>query len=289
VPGSDGGSRRRTGSYAASTDAHQTTAETTVPFTGSHPAAVLPLARGRLALSALVIGSMAPDTPYYLPRSVQLGLDAHRTHSLLGAVGLDALISAVLWLCWHGLLARPALAAAPRRMQQRVPPDLLRPVSRRLAAPLDVMAIYAACVLGALTHVCWDAFTHRGRWGTDRVAWLRAEHAGLAGYSWAQYASGVVGAAVLLVALVRWWRRTPARADLRGGADPRRGRAVLASWGVIVSFGLVGAAAGAAQAAGTGSPSLARYLFYAVTRGTAAAGLAALAAAVSWHIRTARV
>ena len=36
-----------------------------MPFTGSHPAAVLPFLRSGLPPSALVIGSMAPDFPYY--------------------------------------------------------------------------------------------------------------------------------------------------------------------------------------------------------------------------------
>ena len=39
-----------------------------MPFTGSHAAAVLPFARSRLPASALVIGSVAPDLPYYLPK-----------------------------------------------------------------------------------------------------------------------------------------------------------------------------------------------------------------------------
>ena len=38
-----------------------------MPFTGSHPAAVLPLLRTPLPASALVAGSVAPDIPFYLP------------------------------------------------------------------------------------------------------------------------------------------------------------------------------------------------------------------------------
>ena len=37
-----------------------------MPFTGSHPAAVLPLLRTSLPGSALVAGSLAPDVPFYL-------------------------------------------------------------------------------------------------------------------------------------------------------------------------------------------------------------------------------
>jgi hypothetical protein len=47
-----------------------------VPFTGSHPAAVLPFLRTPLPASAPVAGTMAPDIPYHLP----LGL-GRRTHT----------------------------------------------------------------------------------------------------------------------------------------------------------------------------------------------------------------
>ena len=50
-----------------------------MPFTGSHPAAVLPLMRWGLMPSALVIGSMVPDLPYFLPVP-----DLGNTHSLIG-------------------------------------------------------------------------------------------------------------------------------------------------------------------------------------------------------------
>ncbi len=38
-----------------------------MPFTLAHPAAAAPLRRFGLVLSALVVGSMAPDFPYFLP------------------------------------------------------------------------------------------------------------------------------------------------------------------------------------------------------------------------------
>lgn len=41
-----------------------------MPFTGSHPAAVLPLLRWGLIPSALVIGSMSPDLGYFLPLGI---------------------------------------------------------------------------------------------------------------------------------------------------------------------------------------------------------------------------
>ena len=43
-----------------------------MPFTLAHPAAILPITRGRLIPSALVMGSMAPDVPYYVDKIREL-------------------------------------------------------------------------------------------------------------------------------------------------------------------------------------------------------------------------
>jgi hypothetical protein len=74
-----------------------------VPFTGSHPAAVLPFLRTPLPASALVAGSMAPRPP--VPPPVDVGLAAH---TALAAVSTDLVLGGLLWGLWHGLVAAPA-------------------------------------------------------------------------------------------------------------------------------------------------------------------------------------
>jgi hypothetical protein len=67
-----------------------------LPFTGSHPAAVLPLLRTPLPASALVIGSLTPDLPYYVP--IRLAgfyppvTLRGPTHTLWGVLTLDVVI-----------------------------------------------------------------------------------------------------------------------------------------------------------------------------------------------------
>ncbi|MFI7588439.1 DUF4184 family protein [Spongisporangium articulatum] len=79
-----------------------------MPFTGSHPAAVVPLLvsgrfRGWLAPTALVIGSMSPDLPYYLPPPAH-EVPVAWTHSGAGVVGLDLVTGLLCVALWHGLL-----------------------------------------------------------------------------------------------------------------------------------------------------------------------------------------
>ena len=87
-----------------------------MPFTGSHPAAVIPLLGTGLPASALVIGSMSPDIPYYFPFSTA----SWPTHSWLGMFTIDPLIGLAAWLLWHGLLSAPALAYAPPDVRCRL-------------------------------------------------------------------------------------------------------------------------------------------------------------------------
>jgi hypothetical protein len=243
-----------------------------VPFTASHVAAVLPLARGPLTLSALAAGSMAPDLPYYAPVFV----GGMTTHSLIGSVGVDALLGALLFALWHGFLARPALAAAPAALQQRVPADAMTPLVARLSGPVAILWIYVSLCVGSVTHVVWDAFTHPGRWGTQHVTWLHTVHGGLAGHKWAQYGSGVLGACVVGLALLLWLRRTAPMGPVAQSTWWR-------PWALIVSSGVLSGLWVALTAPGwQGSRVVA---FHVVTRGIAVAALVALVLATGWQLR----
>ncbi|MGY1830793.1 DUF4184 family protein [Geodermatophilus sp. SYSU D01180] len=241
-----------------------------MPFTGSHPAAVLPLLRTGLPASALVAGSLAPDLPYYLP-----GRPDWPTHAPLAVVTLDVVLGGLLWASWHGLLAAPALAAAPAGLRRRVhrPPGL----RDRAGSPRAVAGVLAALAAGAATHVGWDQFTHWWGWGTRHVGALAAPVGHLAGEDWygydvAQHASTLLGAAALAVWLVRWWRRTPSRpGDLRDTA-----------WVVWAGLLALGAAAGVAAA--LRAPDVLRAGFLGVTVGGGVMVAAAVLGAGAWHV-----
>ncbi|MGW2743408.1 DUF4184 family protein [Streptomyces sp. NPDC001450] len=187
-----------------------------MPFTLSHAAAVLPAirrnggGRGRLVPSVLVAGSFAPDMTYYaasvLPGGMEFGAV---THSFAGVVGVDVPISWALVGLWL-LVREPLVALLPRGRQGR-PAALLRcgaPHARVRA--VSVLWWYVSAVLGALTHVVWDAFTHHDRWGSRLVPALGRGLAGMPLYSWLQYGTSAVAAVVIAVFLVRALRRAPA-------------------------------------------------------------------------------
>lgn len=249
-----------------------------MPFTGSHPAAVLGLTRLGLPASALVIGSVTPDLPYYLPLHVGprylpwwLG---GATHTAWALVTLDVVLGLVAWLVWHGLLAEPALAAAPARLRRRLEGRVTPGLRGRVRDRRHLLAAAVAVAVGSATHVLWDEFTHVDRWGMRHLAPLRDDWHGLAGYRWAQYASGLFGAAALAGWLVAWWRRT------QPTGPPRASRfSPAAVWAAIIG---VAAVVGVGCAATAPGPREAAFL--GATRGGLAGALVAAALAAAWQV-----
>ncbi|WP_046729624.1 DUF4184 family protein [Streptomyces humi] len=186
-----------------------------MPFTLSHATAVLPAVRGdgtgrgRLVPAVLVTGSFAPDLTFYAASAVPdaMGFGGF-THSFTGVFTVDVLFSwalAALWL----LVREPLVALLPRARQGRLS-ALLRCGAPRARAGLSLTARwYVSAVLGGLTHVVWDAFTHHDRWGSRLVPAIGRNVSGVPLYTLLQYGSSAVSAVVLAVFLVRAVRRAP--------------------------------------------------------------------------------
>lgn len=124
-----------------------------MPFTISHAAAALPahaLFR-RLPLAALMVGTMAPDFPYFLLLESE-PLDGH---SLSGVFFFCVPAGLAVWLYFVTLLERPTLAFLPDAWRTRIAPTTLTTSTILMAA--------LAVLLGAVTHVAWDFFTHSSK------------------------------------------------------------------------------------------------------------------------------
>lgn len=174
-----------------------------LPFTFSHPAAVLPIPRRHLSFSAMVIGAMAPDYLYF----VQLSHSSRYGHTWPGMFlfSLPAGL-VVLWL-YHELLKRPLLALAPDQVARRITAADLRfsfwPASRFAILALSVM-------IGVFTHVLWDDFTHEQGLFVTMAPELKLYFGlDMPLYSFLQFSSTVIGAALLAWVYWRWVKRTP--------------------------------------------------------------------------------
>jgi Domain of unknown function (DUF4184) len=180
-----------------------------VPFTVSHAAAVLPLHRlskHQLPLTALMIGSMAPDFGYFFSHSVS----RHLTHSFAGLFLFALPAGLLLWLFYIAILEKATISLLPDRWHTRF-------AHTDAITPSLVVRACIAIVLGGITHLLWDAFTHRDTFVTHAFPVLLNPTPGLRWlpiYHLLQGLSSIAGLAIL----GNWARhlhRQPAKSLIR--------------------------------------------------------------------------
>jgi hypothetical protein len=208
-----------------------------MPFTLAHPAAILPLRRFRfLQTVPLIIGSVVPDVPYFVP--TRLARYVPETHSLYGSFSTCLPLGAVL-LGLLLLLREPLTVLLGARARWVLSRSLERFNERPLRWPIAVFSI----LIGAWTHIAWDSFTHETGWTTARVAALSAP---VSVFGWdtptshlLQYLSSVFG----LLVLGLWYRRMILRVPLAEYSS-RKG----ANWLVLVMISLFALLIGVSRA-----------------------------------------
>jgi hypothetical protein len=178
-----------------------------MPFTLSHPAAIIPFARQRLVLSALVVGSMSPDFLYF----INLAPHGQFGHTLAGVfLFCLPLGMLVLWL-FHTLMKWPLLSLCPQALQERLiglaEGFTFRSMSRQLS-------IVFSLLIGASTHLLWDGFTHEYGWAVSRLSFLSWSVIEIGArsipvFKLLQHISTVIGGVVLLYCFLHWMWRAP--------------------------------------------------------------------------------
>lgn len=185
-----------------------------MPFTPSHAVVALPFIRTPLVPAAIAVGAMTPDLPLFL-RGV--GLPYSLTHDL-GAVPVTAAVALLLFLLWR-VVMRPAVGElVPMGIARRVPEEWSTSGRAAAASAVGVgsdrrlfpLWLAVSLILGVVSHIAWDLFTHEGRWGVDALPVLDAMWGPLSGYKWLQHGSSVIGLAVIGIwALLRLRRAEP--------------------------------------------------------------------------------
>ena len=203
-----------------------------MPFTLAHPAAVLPFLRQPFVPIALVAGAMAPDVPYFLKVPITSGswyeplVNGGNSHDLaqILTVGfpLALLLAAVLWL-----VSKPVRWAVPDAW---VPAKEglrgRRPSSARIA-----LWTFYSLILGLVTHIVWDSFTHSYGWVVQQVPFLAAQPiAGVPIYRILQHGSTLAGLVILALWYLKRVKATPV--PERGGKAKGAGLrlALLSVW-----------------------------------------------------------
>ena len=225
-----------------------------------------------------MVGTMAPDIPYYVPVPVPREL----SHGALGAVTVDPLMALVVVAAWWFLLREPIIDLLPRFVGERIPPLSTtgwRPATWSWARTVLVLLI--SVLLGIVTHLVWDSFTHPG-WVVDHLAPLRVQLGPLLLEKWLQHASTVAGLLVVAIWAIRRLRNTapdPSRPTRLSPALRHAGQAFFLAAGVVAGLTTW------IQRIVTGAVPFDPGLVFLVARvGVGAAGAATILLAILWLI-----
>lgn len=256
-----------------------------MPFTLAHTAAVLPFIRQPVVPLALVAGAMAPDLPYFVfmkpsngswPAALLDGISSHQfTHILTVGLPLAVVLAGFL-----------ALVSKPLRWA--LPESWVSDTSvRRMRAPdrtHQVLWAFHSLLLGLLTHLIWDSFTHSTGWAVQRFPLLGHELIGtMPVFRVAQHASTLAGLTILAL----WYlKRRGSTGRLTRICLPREKKVRT----IFLAFLLLGpAAAGAVLGLGAApaiedAASAELFLQTMILRGGAALMVALAIYGIAWHV-----
>jgi membrane-bound metal-dependent hydrolase YbcI (DUF457 family) len=204
-----------------------------MPFTVSHAAAVLPLQRfgtHRLPLTALMVGSMAPDFGYFFSREESRQV----THSFAGLFTFSLPMGLLVWLFYVAVLEKATITLLPDHWHTRF-------ARTEAITPALVVRACIAIFIGAVTHLLWDAPSHLDTFVTDAFPALLGPTPGLAWlpiYHLIQGVSSIVGLVILGIWL-QHLHRQPERSLIRPYRLGKRARHV-AHWLLLVSSVIAG-------------------------------------------------
>jgi hypothetical protein len=170
-----------------------------MPFTFSHPSIVLPIynsGRGYFSLTGLIVGSMVPDFEYFL----RLKVKSIYSHTLSGVLWFDLPIALFTCYLFHSLVRMVIIPNLPRMFYIRFSKYV--EIDWRNMFRSQWHWISFSCVLGILSHLFWDGFTHSTGFFVTLIPVLQNEIF-LGQYSWPfykliQHASSLVGGIVII-------------------------------------------------------------------------------------------
>lgn len=129
-----------------------------MPFTFSHPAAILPfnyLRKTYVSFTALAVGSLIPDFEYFIRVS-----DISRySHTWAGIFWFDLPLAVILCFLFHNIIRDKLIMNLPRIVLTRCIHCFHFDWNKRFRKKWLIIIL---CILiGTTTHLVWDRLTHR--------------------------------------------------------------------------------------------------------------------------------
>ncbi|SHI56446.1 DUF4184 family protein [Pseudozobellia thermophila] len=195
-----------------------------MPFTGSHPALIIPLLKNRyFSASGLIMGSMVPDFEFILlmKTSVVYG------HDISSMFWLNLPLSIGLLFLFHNVVRKSMILNLPGYFEKRLRSYLYFNWNGYFRK--NIVKVMLSILLGNLGHLFWDAFTHQHGIFVEWIGFLATPVMGVPLYHVLQYGFSLLGAWALWL----FFRKLPFK-DLYP-SDKRK----MAYWAIVGAVAVV--------------------------------------------------
>ncbi|MGE8541095.1 MAG: DUF4184 family protein [Acinetobacter sp.] len=176
-----------------------------MPFTFSHTAATLLfkpwLKEQKLSYTGLILGCMAPDFEYFL----RMNMQGDMGHHFIGIFLVDVPLGLILAFLIHTVIRDPFIEYLPRFLKQRF--IVFQNLNGLKYLLNNFWKVVVSLILGILTHILWDAFTHKSGFVVQLSPLLQQvihfSQFNIPVFKILQYLSGVLGLLIVMICIYK--------------------------------------------------------------------------------------
>lgn len=174
-----------------------------MPFTFAHPVIVLPfnyIQKHWFSMTGLVMGSMVPDFEYFL----RLRIKSIYSHTWTGLFWFDVPLGLLLTLLYSSVIKNRLIDHLPRGLNNRF--QQFKNVSLNNSSFYFIVVICISVLIGAISHLVWDGFTHPNGYFVNVIpclsAILKFDGHYVYVYKIIQHASTVIGLSIIILTVL---------------------------------------------------------------------------------------
>jgi hypothetical protein len=175
-----------------------------MPLTFSHPAIVLPatyLPKKYYSLSALIMGSMAPDFEYF----IRMKGFSRYSHTWTGLFWFDVPLSIILLFIFHNLVRNTLIENLPFSLNVRL--SAFDNFNWNKYFQENIIVVFISLIVGIASHLVWDDFTHTGGYFVRVIPFLNGDirlfNHNIPIADILQYGCSIVGGLVMIIVVFK--------------------------------------------------------------------------------------
>ncbi len=166
-------------------------------------------------MTALIIGSMAPDFEYF----IRMRVKSIYSHSLIGLLWFDLPLTILLAFIFHNVVRNTFVRNLPNFLTSRL--IAFNEFDWNSYFKRNFIIVVISALIGAFSHIAWDSFTHEDGFAVEKITFLSSS-VSVAGkdfpvFKLLQHGSTVIGALVIVWAILSLPKQEPKVAAVQPG------------------------------------------------------------------------